>query len=185
MGRNLTGPHLVAIDIVLADEGVEPSRARLFGEGTCRVPGHVGARGIHGDRIGLVVSGGSELAGPQDVAARVVLADETVVRSRARLSGEGAPKRDPGHVRTGSIHGNPIGPIGSRGSELLGPQEVAACIVLADEGVVRWIRLLAGGATRAPGHVRTGSIHGHPPSQVVTGGSELPAPPERAPRLAP
>src|SRR3989442_3022615 len=108
MGRNLTGPHLVAIDIVLADEGVEPSRARLFGEGTCRVPGHVGAGGIHGDRIGLVVSGGSELAGPHDAAAPVVLADANVVPSPPPPSREGAPQRDPHPHPTRSDHRNTL-----------------------------------------------------------------------------
>src|SRR2546428_2898633 len=97
------------------------------------------ARSIHGDPIGLVEMRGSELAGPQDVAARVVLDDEGVirkapVRSPVRLSGEGAICA-PGHIRAGGIHGDGNCLVLTRGSELAGPQDVAARVVLAEEGV--------------------------------------------------
>src|SRR2546428_13445132 len=70
---------------------------------------------------------GSELAGPQDVAARVVLDDEGVirkapVRSPVRLSGEGAICA-PDHIRAGGIHGDGNCLVLTRGSELAGPPD--------------------------------------------------------------
>src|SRR2546428_14102794 len=81
---------------------------------------------------------GSELAGPQDVAARVVLDDEGVirkapVRSPVRLSGEGAICA-PDHIRAGGIHGDGNCLVLTRGSELAGPPDVAPPCVVAGEG---------------------------------------------------
>src|SRR2546427_9479945 len=92
---------------------------------------------------------GSELAGPQDVAARVVLDDEGVirkapVRSPVRLSGEGAICA-PDHIRAGGIHGDGNCLVLTRGSELAGPHGVAARVRLAGGGVARAPAPLSGG----------------------------------------
>src|SRR2546425_12440013 len=100
---------------------------------------------------------GSELAGPQDVAARVVLDDEGVirkapVRSPVRLSGEGAICA-PDHIRAGGIHGDGNCLVLTRGSELAGPQDVAARGGLGGGGVA-WFRAPlsgGGGSYGAPG----------------------------------
>src|SRR2546428_11218893 len=84
---------------------------------------------------------GSELAGPQDVAARVVLDDEGVirkapVRSPVRLSGEGAICA-PDHIRAGGIHGDGNCLVLTRGSELAGPQDRSARVGRAGGGGAR------------------------------------------------
>src|SRR2546425_9635427 len=84
---------------------------------------------------------GSELAGPQDVAARVVLDDEGVirkapVRSPVRLSGEGAICA-PDHIRAGGIHGDGNCLVLTRGSELAGPPGTPAPPLVSAEGARR------------------------------------------------
>src|SRR2546428_10303080 len=93
---------------------------------------------------------GSELAGPQDVAARVVLDDEGVirkapVRSPVRLSGEGAICA-PDHIRAGGIHGDGNCLVLTRGSELAGTLDDFARVVVAEEGAaLTSLCLLRGG----------------------------------------
>ena len=90
-GAELAGPELVAGGVVLAHERVTGHRPVWPGsELPCGVPGHVDARGVHGDAGPIVSRECAELAGPELVAGGVVLAHEHMASPRAGLAGQQA-----------------------------------------------------------------------------------------------
>src|SRR2546426_3450767 len=101
----------------LRQESVIAPGARLAGKGAPRKSRHVHARPVSGDGDGLVGRGCAELAGPQDVPGRVVLLEERVVRTGARLAGE-RTLREARQVYAGPVGGDALRVVVPRRAEL-------------------------------------------------------------------
>src|SRR5207244_3861198 len=86
----LAGPKFIAAGVVLAHERVLAAGAGLAGESAGGVSGHVHARGVHGDTVGLIVAGGAKLSRPYLVAVGVVLAHKCIVEPSVGLAWQGA-----------------------------------------------------------------------------------------------
>lgn len=88
----LAGPQFVAVEIVFAQERVKVAGVGLSREGPICESTYIDALADCDSPAGKsdkVIPGGSELAGPDNIAVRIVLADEHIDTACTRLAGQG------------------------------------------------------------------------------------------------
>ena len=179
----MAGPHRVAVRIVLSEERVGASGARLTGKRPAHQAGDVHAGRVGGDGQCCCVGAGPELAGPQDHAVEVVLPDERVRAPLECLAGEGAARRA-GDVHPGRVDGEAGGIVVPARPELLGPGHVghvAVDVVPPNEGVhAAQARLAQDRAFGAACDVGAGPVAGDGEGGVEVGRAELPGEQEGA-----
>ncbi len=175
VGAVVLRPCCVAVVIVALEERIHDRYARIAGGRDVDLARRVHARGIDRESVYGIEPGVTELSGPGQSAARVVLTHESI-----RVANNGVSQGPPCYsadIHTRRVGGDAEDNVGPRGAKLLGPEYSTFVIVFAHVGVLCPRVGLSGECTECTArYVDSRCIDRYPARYVPYGSRDLAGP---------